>query len=150
MNILSKFKTKFKSLDRFDKTLVTVGGILCLGTLFLLYSAYNESGKYESKTTYTKISEPRFSVHSWDSDEWTSPSLGWWHDKNKTLTLSQLIKTCSRQVCTISNLYIPPSHSRPTEEIYTVSELRQILQSPHGIIKKFDGLNGFVIDLRKP
>lgn len=144
MNILSKFK----SLGRFDKTLVTVAGILWLGYLFLLYSAYNESGKYESKTKYTKISEPRFSVHSWDSDEGLSPVLGWWHDRTKTLTLSQLIAICGKQVCTISNLYIPPRASRPTTEIYTVSELRQILKTD-GIIKQFDGNNGFIIDLRE-
>lgn len=144
MNILSKFK----SLDRFDKTLVTVGGILCLRILFILYSGYNESGKCESKTTYTKISEPRFSVHSWDSDEGLSPVLGWWHDRTKTLTLSQLIAICGKQVCTISNLYIPPEYSRPTKEIYTVSELRQILKT-NGTIKQFDALNAFSIDLRE-
>lgn len=109
-----------------------------------------EDKKYVIKTTYTKVSEPRFSVHYWDSDQGLSPVLGWYNDKNKTLTLSQLRNTCATQVCTISNLYIPPGDSRPTTEIYTVNDLRKILKSRDGTIKQFDGNNGFIIDLRKP
>lgn len=117
--------------------------------IYVFIKIIKEDRKYIIQTTYNRISEPRFSVHDWDSDEWLSPVLGWWHDKNKTLTLSQLINTCAKKVCTISNRYIPPDYSRPTEEIYTVSELRKILQLPHGTIKQFDGNNGFIIDLRK-
>ena len=136
--------------DPFHILFLIITSILLGCNIYAITKIIKNDKKYVIKTTYTKVSEPRFSVHYWDSDEWPSPSLGWWHDRGKTLTLSQLIKPCAKQVCTISNLYIRPGDSRPTTEIYTVNELRQILQSPDGTIKKFDGLNGFVIDLRKP
>ena len=110
--------------------------------------SFKESLKYEKNMNYTPISEPRFSVFQWGTDSRLSLMNVWWRDKKNTLTLNQLKKACSVQICSISQLYIPPGKKSPDQEIYTVSELRTILKEPKATLKRLDENYAFIIDLR--